>query len=153
MRKGYHILFTNAVENLLDGGEECVGTFIMLGFNPFSLEYSPQSLGNVEMWRIWRQIDYVEVAVLPLGNFCFDLLAFVKAGIIQQQHGRLGQLWDNPVDEFNEFVGVDILLCCESVIFVIPVDHAIYIQAGGFLCRDANICKGIGDGALTGIAD
>lgn len=134
MRKGNHILLTNAIKNPIDGREECVGAFIMLGLNPFAFEYSPQGLCDIEVGRVWRQIHNVQIAILPFRYFGLNLFAFMETCIVQQKHCGLLQLRNETVNEFNEFIGVNILTRCESMIFIVPANHAEDIQSRGFLC-------------------
>lgn len=79
MRKSLHIpLPITAVKTILDGGNGCVGASVMLWFDPFALEYSPERFGNVEMWGVRRQIHYVGIVIVPFGYFSLNFFAFVR---------------------------------------------------------------------------
>jgi hypothetical protein len=46
--------FTHDFQRPVCGVEKCIGTHIVLWSDPFSLQYSPESFGNVQMWRILK---------------------------------------------------------------------------------------------------
>ena len=46
--------------------EQHVGSYIILWSYPLAFEYAPQCLGNVQLWRVWWQIEKEESPFVPI---------------------------------------------------------------------------------------
>lgn len=122
------ILTSDFRENILDSLEETLLCGIVMRRYPFPLQYSPYSLGNVEMRRIGRKIEYIEPSFIPLLEIRLYLLALMYGSIVHDQHRRSGYGHGEPIHEFNEFVGIYGFRCGKSVIIAIAVNHSEYVE-------------------------
>lgn len=139
MRKANTILLPNTIQNIPDGIEECVGGFVVLGLDPFSLEYSPYGFSFVKMWRIWRKVDDAKPLFLPLNSFGLDFFALVEARIIQYEDGTAVKAINDAVNVFDKAVGVYVFSRGEAMIFIVTADHPEDIKTRGLFGGDADI--------------
>lgn len=62
------ISISDATQYFIGGIEERVCVNIMAWFDPFGFEYSPQSLGYIQVWRVWREVENIESTRFPFVN-------------------------------------------------------------------------------------
>ena len=79
---------SNSVQNLVGGIEECACVNIMAWLDPFCFEDSPQCLGNIQMRRVWREVEYIETALSPFLNHLLHPATSVYARIVKNDEGR-----------------------------------------------------------------
>lgn len=95
---------------------------------PFALEYSPQSLGNIQMRTVWRQEKEKQSTFLPYRTEFPHEPASVDARIVKDNESVLADTERQPVKEVSDFVGGHIIGSGESFKSVIAVYQAENIE-------------------------
>ncbi len=91
----HHIQTSDVVQDIVNGAEQSVGGLVVLRLYPLPLQYSPQGLGDVEMRRIWRKIEYVESSLFPFLYALLHLGAPVHAGVVDDHYGGFSNVLEN----------------------------------------------------------
>ncbi len=134
-----HVLSSDVGEDVLYSGEQTMFISVVMWLNPFAFQYSPKSLGNIEMRRIWRQIEYMETSFFPSFKTILDFATFVDAGVIQNHNSLFGDSKREVVHEFYKLVGVDIVLSGEAVIHAVAVYHTEDVEPSAFVYGNAKL--------------
>ena len=106
---------------------------------PFALENSPERLGDIQMWTVWRQEKKKQSTFLPYRTEFSHELASVDARIVKDNESVLAYTERKPVKEVGDFVCRHILGSGESFISVIAVYHAENIEPQSSFGRNINI--------------
>ena len=83
MREINSLPFSHLCQASVKSISQIIGTQIVRRIKPFFFEFSPQGLGNVQMWRIGWQKEQIQSPFLPIGYSFFYSLCFVYACIVQ----------------------------------------------------------------------
>lgn len=134
MRISHPILCTDTAQDILDGAEQCLFGEIVLRFNPFTFENTPESFCQIQMRRIWRKIEYVESSVLPFLKPFFDFFALMYGRIVKHKDGKFFKSQGKFIHIFYEFFAVDILGGGKAMIPVVPANHAEDVKPTALLC-------------------
>lgn len=134
-----HILISDVREDILNSGEQTLFISVIMWLNPFAFQYSPKSLGNIEMRRIRRQIEYVETSLFPPFKTILDLAAFMDAGVIQYHNSLFGDSKREVFHKFYKLVGVYTFLRGEAMINAVTVYHAEDVEPSAFVYWNAKL--------------
>ena len=106
---------------------------------PFALEDSPESLGDIQMWTIGRQGKEKLATFYPYRSKLPHELASVDTRIVKDYTGILADTKRKPVKEIGDFVCRHILGSGESFISVVAVYHAENVEPQFPFGGDINI--------------
>lgn len=134
-----HVLFSNAGENLFYGGEQALFISIEMWLYPLSLQYTPKSLGDVEVRRIRSKIEYMEASVFPSRKTFLYLAALVGGGIVQNHHSLPGDSEREVFHKFDKLVGVYVLGGGEAVVYAVTVNHSEDVESAASVNRHTEI--------------
>ena len=134
-----HILTSDIGENILNSGEQTMFISVVMWLNPFAFQYSPKSFGNIEVRRIWRQIEYMETSFFPSFKTILDFAAFVDAGVVQYHNSLFGYTEREVFHKFYKSVGIDTFLGGEAVINTVAVYHAEDVEPSAFVYGNAKL--------------
>ena len=134
MRISHPILCTDTSQDILDGAEQCLFGEIVLRFNPFPFENTPESFGQIQMRRIWRKIEYVESSVLPFLKPFLDFFALMDGRIVKHNNGKSFKSQGKFIHILYEFLAVDVLGGGKAMIPVVPANHAEDVKPSALLC-------------------
>ena len=93
---------TNRSQTTISGIEEAVLLEIILDSEPLGLELSPQGFGQVQLWRVRRQIQQVKASFLPVVASFLYLFTGMNPGTIQYQASRSGNLEGEPFQMLDD---------------------------------------------------
>lgn len=123
----------------IDSIEEVLLGYIVLWANPFAFQYPPQGFGNVEMWRIWRQIKEEKPTAFPKVAQLLYFFVPVHTGIIQNDECVPLYPKREVIKKVNNLIGVNTFSGRESFISVISVYHSEEIDSLRLLGQDIDI--------------
>ena len=128
-----HVLFANVGENIFNGGEQAMFISIVMWLYPFPFQYPPKGFGDIKVRGIRRKIEYVEASFLPSLKTVLYLAALVDRRVIQNDHSLLADAKREVLHKFNEPVRVYVLLCSETMIDTIAVNHSEDVESSAFV--------------------
>ena len=134
-----HILIPDVRENILNSGEQTMFISVVMWLNPFAFQYSPKSLGNIEVRGICRQIEYMETSFFPSFKTILDFSTFVHTGVIQYHNSLFGDSKREVFHEFHKLVGIYTFLSGEAVINAVAVYHTEYVEPSAFVYGNAKL--------------
>ena len=106
---------------------------------PFALEDSPERLGNIQMWTIWRQEKEKQSTLLPYRTEFTHKLASVDGRIVKDNTSVLDNAKRKPVKEIGDFICRHILGSGKSFIPIVAVYHAENIESQSLFGWDIDI--------------
>lgn len=129
--------FSNCRQRPIGGVEVIVCTHIVQRSDPFSLQYSPESLGNIQVWRIRRQIEKEQASFLPgRPQFPYFMIT-VDSGIIRYDKRIFTHLAGECIEKIGNLVCGDTLCSGETLITILAVNHSEYVKPCASLGYDA----------------
>lgn len=126
------ILCSDTIQDSMGSIKERVGINVMGGFEPFGFEDSPQSLGNVEMWRIRRKKEDIETSLFPFINRFLHSAPGVDTGIVKNNECRSLNCFGKVIYELCYILSLYTLTACKTVIYIIAVNHTKDVKPGRF---------------------
>lgn len=96
---------------------------------PFALEYPPQCFGNIQMRTIRRQEKEEKTSFFPYGPEFGNEFAAMYTCIVQYNKGVLPYAEGKTVKEVSDLIGCYTLGCTETLIAVVPVNHAENVES------------------------
>lgn len=96
---------------------------------PFALEDSPESFGDIQMWTVWRQEKEIQSTFLPYRTEFPHELASVDTRIVKDNKSVLADTKRKPVKKIGDFIGRHIIGSGESFIPIVAVYHAENIES------------------------
>lgn len=132
----------NSIQNLMGGIEESACVNIMAWLDPFGFKDSPQRLGDIQMRRVWREVEDIEVALSPFLNHLLHFAACMDARIVKNDEGWPCDCQRELVDKIRHILSLDALTACKAVIDIVPAYHAENIESGGFHGRHKDVLPG-----------
>ena len=136
------VSISDATQYFMGGIEERVCVNIMAWLNPFGLEYSPQSLGYIQVWRVWRKVENKESTRSPFVNRFLHESTRMDTCIIKNDEGRFGNCKREVVDKLCYILRLYALTACEPVVYIISADHTEDAEPCGFHGRYKDILSG-----------
>lgn len=127
------VLFANAGENVFYGVEQSMFISIVMRLYPFAFQNPPKRFRDVEVRRVRREIEYMESTLFPSLKTLLYLTAFVNRGVVQNDHRFFADAEREVVHEFDESVGVYILLSGETMVNAVAVNHSEYVEPAAFV--------------------
>jgi len=121
--------YSNICQRPVDRIEKCVFGNIILRSNPFTLQDSPKSFGNVQLGRIWRKIEQEQSALLPKTAQFFYFSVSVNRGIIKNHECIFLKFERESVQKVNDFICIDAFRCAESVVSIIAIYHSEDVES------------------------
>lgn len=131
--------FANIRQRSVDGIEKCVFRYIILRSDPFTLEDSPKSFGNVQLGRIWWKIEQKQSSSLPNTTQLFYFSVSVNRGIIKNHECIFLYFEREPIQKINDFICIDAFSCAESVVPIIAIYHSEDVESACLRGRDMHI--------------
>ena len=106
---------------------------IVMRLYPFAFQNPPKRFRDVEVRRVRREIEYMESTLFPSLKTLLYLTAFVNRGVVQNDHRFFADAEREVVHEFDESVGVYILLSGETMVNAVAVNHSEYVEPTAFV--------------------
>lgn len=106
---------------------------------PFALEYSPERLGDVQMWAIWWEGKEIQSTFLPYRTEFPHEFASVDACIVKNNKSIFTDTERKSVKKVGNLVCGHILSCGESFISIVAVYHAENVESQTSFRRDIDI--------------
>ena len=136
----------------IGGIKERVSTCVVLRSDPLSLHHSPKCFSNVQMWRIRWEEEKEKSSPFPHVSYLLDLLVPVYRSVVKHDKSVLPDPEGEVIKETDDPVGRHTLLSGESLIPVLPCNHAEDVKPGDSLGRDVHLFSrqmpAVGDVAL-----
>lgn len=136
------ISISDATQYFIGGIEERVCVNIMAWFDPFGFEYSPQSLGYIQVWRVWREVENIESTRFPFVNRFLHKSTCMDTCIIKDDEGRFGNYKREVVDKLGHILRLYALTTCEPMVYIVSADHPEDVEPCGFHGRHKDILSG-----------
>lgn len=105
---------------------------IILRSEPFPFHYTPKSLSNIQMRRIWGKVEKKESPFSPDGTHLLDFCITVNTGIIQHDKCLFADFEREAFEKGYDFLGIDRLGCIKSFKMIVSVNHSKDIKPLGF---------------------
>ena len=120
--------------------EEGVGGCVILWAYPFAFQHTPERHCDVEMRRIWRQVEEEESPAFPHGSQLFCGVASVNACIVKHDnHVSCFRPKGQPVEKVGHQIGCYAPPRREAFVAVVSGCHSKDVEPGNFLGRDEYI--------------
>ncbi len=115
------------------GIKQRFGSDIILWSEPFPFHNTPKGLHNVQMRRVWRNVEEKKSPFFPI----LDAFAFIfslRCTLALSSHNKClsVELERESVEKINNFLCIDRIAGAESFKAVIPVNHAKDVEPFGF---------------------
>lgn len=136
------VSISDATQYFVGGIEERVCVNIMARLNPFGFEYSPQCLGYIQVWRVWRKIKNIESTRSPFFNRFLHQSTRMDTRIIKNDKGRFGNCQREVVDKLGYILRFYALTACEPVVYIVSAEHPEDVEPCGFHGRHKDILSG-----------
>lgn len=131
--------FSQSGQGSVGSIKQGIGGHIVRRPEPFSFEYAPKSLCNIQMWRIWRQEEKKQSSFFPhRPKFSYEF-ASVYFGIVQYEESAFLYLKRKTVKKICNFIGSDTFRRIEPLITVVAVYHTEYVQSERLLGGDEDV--------------
>lgn len=122
--------------------EECVCSYIIYWSDPFSFQYSPEYFSNVQMWRIWWQIEKEKSSFLPYWAQLTYFMIAVYSSIIKHNKCVFTHTQGEIIQKTNYLVCGNTLRSGKSLILVLAIYHSEDIEPCYSLGWDAYLFVG-----------
>ena len=96
---------------------------------PFALEDSPKSLGNIQMWTVRWEEKEIQSTLLPYRTELQHELASVNACIVKDNKSVFTDTERKSVKEVGNLVSSHIISCGEPFISIVVVDHSENVES------------------------
>ena len=87
--------------------EKHVCTHIVLRSDPFSFQYPPKCFRNIQVGRIWRQIEEEKPSFLPYGTQLPYFIITMNRSIVKHHKRVFAYTQGKCIEEIHNLVGVD----------------------------------------------
>lgn len=134
-----HVLIADAGEYVFYGGKQAMFISIVMRLYPFAFQNPPKRFRDVEVWRVRREIEYMEPPLFPSLKTLLYLTAFVNRGVVQNDHRFFTDSEREVFHEFDEPVGVYVLLSGETMVNAVAVNHSEDVEPAAFVNGHAEI--------------
>ena len=108
--------------------EKHVCTHIVLRSDPFSFQYPPKCFRNIQLRRIWRQIEDEKPSFLPYGTQLPYFIITMNRSIVKHHKRVFAYTQGKCIEEIHDLIGVDTFGGGESLILVLSVNHSEDIE-------------------------
>lgn len=130
---------TNCRQGSVRGIKQGICRHIVCRPKPFAFEYAPKGFCYVQMRRVRRQEEKKQSSFFPdWPEFSYEL-ASVYPSVVQDDKSVLLYPERKAVKEVCDFIGSDVFSRTETVITIVAVYHAEYIESKRLLRRDKDI--------------
>ena len=120
--------------------EEGVGGCVILWAYPFALQHTPEGLCNVEMRRIWRQVEEEESPTFPHGpQLLYDATSMNACIVKYDNQVSCLRSEGQSVEKVRHHVGRYASARGEALVAVVPGCHSKDVESGNLLGRDEHI--------------
>lgn len=124
------------------GIKQRFGSDIILWSEPFPFHNTPKGLHNVQMRRVWRNVEEKKSPFFPYWTHSLYFLITMYTCIVKHNKCLSVELERESVEEINNFLCIDRIAGAESFKAVIPVNHAKDVEPFGFFDRNVNVFSG-----------
>ena len=118
---------------------QCILCQIILWIKPFFLEFSPKSLCDIQMWRVWWQEKEEQSSFLPIRYSFSNIFSFMYPRIIQDNKGCTIYIQRQLLEETQNECGVDFFFGHLPITLALPVNQAKAVEFIRFFGEKANI--------------
>ena len=139
MREIYFMSFPHISQASVDSAGKRILIQIIRRVKPFFLEFSPKRLGDIQMWRVWRQEKQMQSSFLPIRNSFHDSLGFMYSGIIQYKKCRLFYFKREFIQKINDKFRINVFLCNFVPAFTVSVYKSKTVEFVSLFTEKANI--------------
>jgi hypothetical protein len=119
--------------------EKHVSTHIVLRSDPFSFQYSPKCFRNIQLRRIWWQIEKEKPSFFPYRTQLPYLFITMNRRIIKHHKRVFAYTQRKCIKEIHDLVSVDTFGGGESLIMILSVNHSENVEPCTFLRWNAHI--------------
>lgn len=130
---------TNCSQCSVRGIKQGICRHIVCRSEPFAFEYAPKGFCYVQMRRGRRQEEKKQSSFFPDWPEFSHELASVYPSVVQDDKSVLLYPERKAVKEVCDFIGNDVFSRTETVITIVAVYHAEYIESKRLLRRDKDI--------------
>ena len=124
------------------GIKQRFGSDIILWSEPFPFHNTPKGLHNVQMRRVWRNVEEKKSPFFPYWTHSLYFLITMYTCLVKDNKCLSVELERESVEEINNFLCIDRIAGAESFKAVIPVNHAKDVEPFGFFDRNVNVFSG-----------
>ena len=155
-REVYTHPFSYILQSSIGGIEQHVRSYIILWSHPLAFEYAPKCFGNVQLWRIWWQVEKKETSLFPYRTKFPDFLVSMDRSIVEDDKCIRLQIERDFIKETDNFVCCHFLGCRETLVTVVSIYHSKNIETcyslGGYVnifpsqlpaVRDISFCANV----------
>ena len=131
---------SNRSQSSVGSVEGGVGGCVILWAYPFAFQHTPEGLCDVEMRRIWRQVEKEESPTLPHGShFLYDTASVNACVVKHNNHISCSRPEGQSVEKVRHRVGCYASARGEALVAVVPGCHSKDVESGNLLGRDEHI--------------
>lgn len=134
--------FLNFCQRPVGGIEKSISGSIILWSDPLPFHNPPESLYNVQMWGVGRNVEDKKPPLFPNRTHLSNLGIPVYTGVFEHNNCLFGHMKRILVEEVNDLIGINRFTCTESLEVVVTVNHIKYIQSFGSFRRNTYIFSG-----------
>lgn len=104
---------------------------IIFRSDPLSLEFSPYSFGNVQMWRVYRKKEEIKSSVLPKRDTFLNAFGTMYGGVVKYKESLFAYIEGEVFQKVHDFRRIYLLLRGKLQTFTLPAYHSKTVQACG----------------------
>ncbi len=119
--------------------EKHVCTLIILRSDPFSFQYPPKCFRNIQVRRIWRQIEQEKPSFFPYVTQLAYFIITMNRSIVKHHKGVFAHTQGKCIEKIHDLVSVDTFGGGESLILVLSVNHSEDVEPCASLRCNAHI--------------
>lgn len=134
--------FPNLCQGPVCGIEKSVRTQVIQWPDPFTLQYSPECFGNVQMWGIRRQIEKEKSSFLPNGAHLLYFMISMNSSIVKNHKRVLIYTERECIEKTDHLLCGNALHSGEPFILVLAAGHSKDVESCVFLRWDAYLLSG-----------
>lgn len=135
-------LRTYSRQSSVGGIKEGFSGDIILRSEPFPFHNPPQGLNNIQVSRVWWNVEEKESPFLPHCAHSPYFLITMYTGIVKHDKCLPSDFEREVVKKFNHFLGIYRFRGAKSLETIIPVNHAKDVQAFGLFNRSVHLLSG-----------
>ena len=115
---------------------------IILRSEPFPFHNTPKGFHNVQMRRVWGNVEKKKSPFFPYWTHSLYFLITVYTCIVKHNKCLSVELEREPVEEIHDFLCINRIAGAETFKAVIPVNHTKDVEPFGFFDRNVNVFSG-----------
>lgn len=139
MREIDHILRTYSSKDFTGRLLKIILVAIIMRFEPFTLEYSPQCLGYVEVSEVRRLKEEKQTSLHPFMRHSCNLPLSVYRSVVEDHNCRLCDFSGKFIKGINQDLTANCVFCLKAIIKTRGRNHAEEVEAVLGIRRHAHL--------------